>query len=205
MLQTVSQHTAELTVLPAEVSRLTTLLQSGISLKASIGMPVGLFLSDLPGFDQNYLNEKVQTIFLDGSAIDDLQRSLSRPCHVLALSAAMPGLAGAIFRKNSLCAALRTRMHSSAAAGADGGETVVRLKLFNAIAREKGGALLRDGGVFTGAALLRFLGDHPSILQNALGARYDGSGVQPLQLLSAIRDDSDYFLTITTTAREESP
>ncbi len=205
MPQTASRHTVMLTVLHAEMSRLTSLLQSGICLKSSIGMAVGLFLTDLPGFDQNYLNEKVQTIFLDGSAIDDLQRPLSRPRHVLALSAAMPGLAGAIFRKNSLCAALRTRAPSSTVADEGSGDTVVQLKLFNTIAREKGEALLRGGGVFTGAALLRFFGDHSSVLQRALGARYDGSDFQPLQLHTSIRADSDYFLTITTPETEKSP
>lgn len=205
MPQAACQHTAVLTVSPAEMERLTTLLQSGIILKGGMGMAVGLFLSDLPGFDQTYLNEKVQTIFLDGNAIDDLQRPLTKAHHVLALSAAMPGLAGAIFRKNSLCAALRTRMQSPADTAEGRGESRVCLKLFNTIAQDKGEALLRRGGIFAGTALVRFFENHPSALHDALETEYDGSVVSPQRFLSAIRADGEYFLSIDTAEDRVSP
>lgn len=134
----------------------STLLQSGIILQSHTGESLGMFLNNLPGFDLNYLADRVQTIFFDGNAVDDLEQRFSQTKHTLALSAAMPGLAGAIFRMNSLCAALRTPRAKSNSQADQISRTEVTLKLFNAIAREKGAGLFELGGVFCSQALLDF-------------------------------------------------
>src|SRR5665647_491591 len=78
-----------------------SLLQHGILLP--VDRPVALlpFLLALPGFDAEYIENTVQTIFINGVAVDSLDRSLPAGS-TLALSAAMPGLAGAIFRRQGL-------------------------------------------------------------------------------------------------------
>lgn len=78
----------------------------------------------------------------------------------------MPGLAGAIFRKNSLHAALRTSDSNNMIAAQTDKKTMVCLKLFNMIASEKGPELLEKGGVFAGSKLLDFFQQRSQLRQN---------------------------------------
>ena len=91
-----------------DIDRFTSLLQAGILIPAVRGVSIGAFLESLPGFTADYITDQVQTIFLNGTATDDMETPMEGDNPVLAISAAMPGLAGAIFRRNSLHAALRT-------------------------------------------------------------------------------------------------
>jgi len=133
-----------------------TLLQFGIFLEYHVGQAIGIFISDLPGIDIDYIADRIQTIFLDGNAVDDMETPFSTASRTLALSAAMPGLAGAIFRKNSMHAALRTFESQPALAAQTDEKFLVCLKLFNTIASEKGPGILAQGGVFPGSTLIDF-------------------------------------------------
>ena len=130
-------------------SRYAGLLQTGIGITAALPCSIGDFLEGLPGFSKDYIINCVQTVFLNGTAIDDLETQLAGTAPTLALSAAMPGLAGAIFRRNSMHAALRSQGAPPSAPQHAG--ALVRLKLFNKIAEEKGGALLAAGAEVAGA------------------------------------------------------
>ncbi len=170
-----------LTVKAEALPLFTTLLQSGIELNATSGQPLALLLHSLPGFTADYLAERVQTIFLDGTAIDDLTTPLQRQWQVVALSAAMPGLAGAIFRRNSFHAALRTAT-GTPGRGSGGGEITVRLKLFNSIARERGPELLHLGVRVAASALVDFFALRPGLLSTIDRACLAGREVSPPSL-----------------------
>ena len=86
----------------------TTLLQTGILVESKPQPTVRAFLGSLPGFTSQYMNERIETIFLNGLPVDDLETIINGSAPILAISAAMPGLAGAIFRKNGFHAPLRT-------------------------------------------------------------------------------------------------
>lgn len=176
----------------------TTLLQSGIILDCNLGQSLGVFLGNLPDFDMDYIINRIQTIFLDGDAIDDMQTTFKKSGTVLALSAAMPGLAGAIFRKNSLHAALRTTTKETISQTSTGGTISVCLKLFNMIAREKGPAILRRGGNFSGNCLHDFFCQRPSLLQNITHFSMEGSSMTVESFLTAISSKQHYHLTITS-------
>ena len=109
----------------------TTLLQSGIEINCNDGLSMGHFLNELPGFTPEYISDIIQTIFLNGTAEDDMTTPLTGKNPVLALSAAMPGLAGAIFRKNSLHSALRTETRKKNTTESQSESLTVTLKLFN--------------------------------------------------------------------------
>ena len=192
------------TIPGTKIDRFTSLLQSGMRLPAPSGLSLGVFIDSLPGFDIDYISNTVQTIFLDGNAIDDLEHPLTRPDHVLALSAAMPGLAGAIFRRNSLCAALRTRSNTSQPKTEDNHELYILLKLFNSIAQEKGGELLRLGGVFSGETLRSFFQQRPSLLEVIQTLLIDGENLAVNNLLLSLSDQKQYYLKITTTEQRET-
>jgi len=44
------------------------------------------------GLDEDYVTQRISTIFLDGKPVDDIDTLLVRDGAVLSLSAAMPGL-----------------------------------------------------------------------------------------------------------------
>ena len=157
-----------------EGSRCTSLPQTGVGIKTAATCSIGDFLAGLPGFSREYILNRVQTIFLNGTAIDDLDAPLPGTAPVLALSAAMPGLAGAIFRRNSVHAALRSKAASEFFPAAQHPVLLVKLKLFNMIAEEKGEALLAAGVDFTGAGLRNFLLGNPALLNSITHILFSG-------------------------------
>ena len=157
-----------LTVTPDSLPLFTTVLQSGIEVKVPHGKTLGKFLSAFPGFTADYLANTVQTIFLNGTAVDDLTLPLTGSTPVLALSAAMPGLAGAIFRKNSFHSALRTETNALRSESIQPKAVTVTLKLFNSIAKERGEEMLKSGLCIRAKLLATFLNKRPNLLQHIL-------------------------------------
>lgn len=148
----------KLVVESESLSLFTSILQYGMEVVTLANTPLGKFLVSCPGISEEYLADSVQTIFLNGTAVDDLHIPLAGEHPLVALSAAMPGLAGAIFRKGGLHASLRTATKGEKAAMplAQGALTVT-LKLFNAIARDKGELILGLGAVMSSAVVASFL------------------------------------------------
>jgi hypothetical protein len=172
-----------LTVTPEALPLFTTVLQSGIEVKVPHGKTLGKFLSNFPGFTAEYLAETVQTIFLNGTAVDDLTLPLTGSNPVLALSAAMPGLAGAIFRKNSFHSALRTDTNVLPSESIQHESITVTLKLFNSIARERGGALLQSGQAIKTDLLANFLIKRPTLWPRVLSIHFDEKEIDQTELL----------------------
>lgn len=163
-------------------TRFTSLFQGGVSMQIAPGMTIGSFLGGLPGFTPEYVAGEVQTIFLDGTAIDDLETPIEGDSPVLALSAAMPGLAGAILRRNSFHAALRTAtavLHDQHPAT---GPQTISLKLFNSIARDRGPALLALGMCTDAGRLRDFFATHPDLLDDRYRYRWNGHPVDAADL-----------------------
>lgn len=156
--------------------RFTSLLQGGILVPAARGVSIGAFLEALPGFTSDYITEQVQTIFLNGTATDDMETPMDGDTPVLAISAAMPGLAGAIFRRNSLHAALRT-VKEKVKQSSNADEITVTLKLFNAIARDRGIRLLHDGVTMKSSNLADFLANRVPLKELITSAVVNGEQI----------------------------
>jgi hypothetical protein len=176
-------------------SKLLSIFQQGVCLKARAGLPLAKVLEEA-GFSRKYLEEKVQTVFLDGSAVDDLDRAIVKDGSVIALSAAMPGLAGAILRKGSPISALRSR--TSAEMGpryAEDAMHLLRLKLFNTVAREMGPELLRRGILLKRVDFENLLARTPDLLNEAvLDTELDGAPVSLSALLDGKSIRSNYVV-----------
>jgi hypothetical protein len=108
-------------------------LQRGVGIPQEAELTVRAFLLDVLGIDPGYVEEKLQTVFLDGRPVDDFDRALVRPGAILALSGAMPGLAGATLRRGGYYARLREGITHGGTedVGKKGGEGMVVVKLFN--------------------------------------------------------------------------
>lgn len=156
------QPTAEvleitLTMPETAVARFVPILGEGIFLRGPSGQTVEDFLAKSAGVSPAYLKERVQTVFLDGRALDDFGTARVMDGATLALSAAMPGLAGAVLRRGGRYAPMRRQIsHEARCAQAAPGEIFVVLKLFNMIARELGPEFLRQGILVPGARLQNF-------------------------------------------------
>jgi hypothetical protein len=125
------------------------LLQRGVFCPLAARCSVQDFLTGQLGIDPDYVRDRIATVFVDGSVVDDLQAAMLRPGSTLTLSAAMPGLVGASLRKGGFYSAMRSEISWKADDDArpqlDGPPDTIRLKLFNTVLREIGPALLRRG------------------------------------------------------------
>lgn len=171
---------------PASIAGFASLLQHGILF--AVDRPVGMlpFLLSLPGFDAAYIESAVQTIFINGVAADSLDRILSIGS-TLALSAAMPGLAGAIFRRQGLHASLRSKPQEKAPAGPDRpGAGFLTLKLFNRIAADRVEDLLTQGILIAGASFRDFAVRRDALFQPPAQLMFSGASVDPADLPGAV-------------------
>ena len=134
--------TVEASLIPA----FSQLLQNGFWIKGNVGCSVKSFLCEQFGLSPEYLEKRIQTIFLDGDAVDDVERATVEDGATLSLSAAMPGLAGAVLRKGGYYAAMRdqiSRKEETTSASMQAGKVFV--KLFNMPLQELGPIFLRHG------------------------------------------------------------
>jgi len=155
-----------LTLEPNTISRLTTLLQRGFLVPCAAPVTLYELLQNLPGFDRQYITDHIETIFINGTACDSLEHFLV-PGNTVALSAAMPGLAGAIFRKGGAHAGLRSKTAPALSTQAEP-EGFISVKLFNMIADDRGEEMLTEGILVKGPILARFFHKQQERLQSLL-------------------------------------
>ncbi len=170
---------------PDQLIRLATVLQSGFYVNAAEGDSLFSLLKTLPGFSEDYIADEIQTVFLNGDALDDLQTPLSGSAATIALAGAMPGLAGAIVRKGSPWGALRKTI-SRSGAKRSGGTVSVLIKLFNTVAVDRGPGLLTGSVRINAGDLVHFLELRPSLLASLTGLALNGSPVAPERLCEAV-------------------
>lgn len=133
-----------------------SLLEKGVVLTANTGCTVRDFLCGQLGISGDYLDQRVQTLFLDARPVDDVDTAVVRDGSTLALSAAMPGLLGATMRKGGRYAAFRKDISQHAdECGSCKTSGRVTVKLFNMVAKEAGGRLLEAGIEVDGGDLQR--------------------------------------------------
>ncbi len=184
MLPTVLLPKLLLTMPQETVAGFASLLQHGI--QCAIDQPVEIlpFLLSLPGFNPEYIENRLQTIFINGSAVDSLDRVLSAGS-TLALSAAMPGLAGAIFRRQGLHGSLRSQPEEKATAiPSESG--FVTLKLFNTIAIDRVHDLLANGILISGKAFCDFAARREHLFQPPVAVDFAGQNLGYAELLQAV-------------------
>jgi hypothetical protein len=114
--------------------------------KADVNCSIRTMLCEQLGLSPQYVEDRIKTIFLDGRPIDDIDSAVIRDGSALALSAAMPGLVGAIVRRGSHLAPLRSQIaHREEKKVHPRREGIVVLKLFNLLMGELGPNLLKRG------------------------------------------------------------
>jgi hypothetical protein len=140
------------------ISRFLKLLERGCKLKIMTNRTIRQLLCQDLGIPADYVDNRIQTIFLNGRPVDDVDTATVENGSILALSAAMPGLVGITLRKGGFYASLRSnithaKMQTSDAE--DVGNMV--LKLFNMVGKELGPELMARGIRIEGEALHHFV------------------------------------------------
>ncbi len=188
-------------VLPLErLSAFFLLLQQGVWVNIQTGYSVASLLTEQFGITENYIIERVTTLFLDFKPVDDLKTSYVNDGSTLALSSAMPGLVGTTMRRGSHLAAMRGDISYQAQAHEVGGTGHVRIKLFNTVMTELGATILAQGIRLASHELESLLSkQNDSFWQNSGGMTLDGQTIDRSDLLSKVGSaevDADITLKI---------
>jgi hypothetical protein len=151
-----------LSVSPEQVARFHPLMQEGFLVRAEIGCTIKALLCDQFGVNAEYLETRVQTVFLNGKPVDDLESAEIPEGATLALSAAMPGLVGATLRRGGYYAPMRSDItyRKEETLGARG-EGMVRIKLFNLLGPELAPTFLAKGIWLSSSRFQEFLSQLP--------------------------------------------
>lgn len=174
------------TISPEKVKAFASLLQHGILYPVAQPVLLGEFLLSLPGFSKQYLEENVQTIFINGTAADSFH-ALLRAGNVVALSAAMPGLAGAIFRRQGLHGSLRTQvMHSQLDTTKEQG--YIKVKYFNQIAIDRVAELLGAGALIEARSFQDFARRRGDLFQAPVQLRLAHAVIDYTAMLQAVEE-----------------
>lgn len=181
------------------VSRFFPVLGEGVLILGPGGETVEGFLQKAAGISPAYLKDRVQTVFLEGRALDDFSTATVGDGATLALSAAMPGLAGAVLRRGGFYAAMRRQIsHEADGQATSGGQIVVTLKLFNLVARDLGPGLLERGVLIPGRQLKDFMARQGRWLWTECAAlAVEGRPVAAEELAGLLRPDQEVALTVT--------
>jgi len=140
----------------------TPLLQRGAMLKVQVGCSLSTLLLEQFRLKPEYVKERIKTIFLGGNPVDELDTGLIKDGSVLALSAAMPGLAGATLRRGGVFAGLRSQIpQREMTTSLRSEEGFVVVKLFNLLIEELGPLLLERGVFLRKNDFAEFLKDLP--------------------------------------------
>jgi hypothetical protein len=192
--------TLRLRLHPGQLAAFHPLLRRGFWMRVSLHRPLREVLTEECGVPEEVLQERVQTIFLDGQPIDDLGFALGRSGRVLALSAAMPGLAGAVMRKGGYCAGLRDSIsYRDAGERAEAGTGRLRIRLYNFMAPELGPCLLQAGIEVTGEELAGWLQGVPhDFWSRCAELRWNGERVRddPLSLADGLGGQARVLLRV---------
>ena len=174
------------------------LVRSGFSADITIGCSLDRILSTQVGIDPDYLQDRVQTVFLNNSPVDDLSSATVADGAVISLSAAMPGLNGAVMRRGGPLSQLRHSIsHASSAVCDTSAPGRIKLKFFNLIAKEIGPHFLSRGIVVSGTELGELLENQtPDFWQAVTAAELDNTPCQVEHLMDQKWPDENILLQV---------
>ena len=176
-----------------------SLFEKGVVLSARTGCTLRDFLCGQLGIADEYLDQRVQTLFLDARPVDDVDKAVVRDGSILALSAAMPGILGATMRKGGRYAAFRRDISQhNDVCGICETPGRVTVKLFNMVAREVAEGLLEAGIEVEGSDLRRIADRYPDKLNRSIrNARMDDRAITPDTSLFSTLSEERVLLSVS--------
>jgi len=161
------------------------IMQKGVKVRVRPGSSVQSVLCEQFTLDPEYVARRIQTAFLDGNPVDDFSSAKVFDGSILALSGALPGLAGATLRRRGIFSPMRAALsHRDRARHDEKNEGFITLRIFNILLGELTPVFL-ERGIYLGKdeweALLRGLSprDREGLERRAI--REDGEPGETLQ------------------------
>ena len=193
----------QLTKLTLKVSRelisaFYPLLGMGFFVCAPSGSNIKKYLCSYLDIEADYFDDRIQTLFLDGSPVDDPESAKLRSGSILALSGAMPGLAGATLRRGGFYGRLRGEIsYDQNTACEASGECLIRVKVFNLLTRELGPRFLEKGIQIDSGAVSDLLKNRSRrIADGSREAMIDEKPIKPATLIEMDLPDGDVLLRV---------
>ena len=122
------------------------LLGHGFYLNVQTGCSVKELLCNQLGIHEDYLAQRIQTIFLNFKVVDDVNSAIVSEDATMALSGAMPGLVGSILRSGGVYAPMRSQIsHEQTKSVSLLKNGRITLKLWNLVVKELGPTFLQQG------------------------------------------------------------
>ena len=183
---------------PEVTSFFLPLLNKGFDICITVGVSIRDFLCEQVGLSPDYLEDRIQTLFVDGKAVDDFSETVITSGAVLALSGAMPGLAGATLRRGGFYGKMRSEISHTEKPHPDAcGEGHVTVKLFNLILKEAGPLFLKKGVLIQGEDFSQRLSVKPDRLKTGCrSVELDGKPIDPATLKDRDWNDAELFLQV---------
>jgi hypothetical protein len=130
---------------PGTAAVFAELLQKGFLFECHVGASLKSFLCGELGLSEQYVAERISTVFVDGKCVDDIDSATVRRGSTIALSAAMPGLAGASLRRGGVYGAIRSSITYGKDDRREEETGLCSIKLFNLLIVELGPIFLQRG------------------------------------------------------------
>lgn len=167
------------------------LFQQGVMMRIPYGNSIRTLLCDEFGISSEYVSGRIQTVFLNGKAVDDISSAMIAHGDTLALSAAMPGLVGAVFRSGGALAVFRNSItHQGEEKKGREQKTLVTVKFFNLLVREMAPGFLERGFLLTKENAEELIRNHAEELEEYLAdIRKDGKEIRADQLRDIFWED----------------
>ncbi len=159
-------------------------LSHGVLIKARVPATIRELMCGQFGVSDEYLDKRINTLFLNGKAVDDVDTAIVKQGATLALSASMPGFVGAAFRRGGYYAAMRDNVsHVEGGESGQAKEGLVTLKLFNMTCPEIGPLLLGIGVCLEAKALEEFFTERSAAFWGGCcTAKVNEQGIAPHDL-----------------------
>jgi hypothetical protein len=188
------------------IPRFLLLLQRGFMIKTHVGCTIRKFLREEIGARPDII-EKIQSIFLNGRPVDDLDSAIIRDRSTLALSAAMPGLVGATMRRGGVYASFRGSItYRETGTECITEEGYVQLKLFNLLTNELGPDFLRKGILVKSSDLIDFLkGLSRDFWRECEKVLFDDNLVDPASLEKLLMSSKHGWVSLMVTTLRGAP
>ena len=127
------------------IAAFSPLLQKGFYVEITTGNLQNL-LCGICDIKDEEVRHRIQTVFLNGKPVDDMEKVFVEDGDCLALSAAMPGLVGAVMRSGGVLAGFRQSIsHRPQSARTNPRRGILLIKLFNLLIKELGPRFLQQG------------------------------------------------------------
>lgn len=172
--------------------------QSGLRITSSINCSIREILEKNIGFTNDYIEKQIETVFLDGHPVDDIDTAIAPSGARIALASALPGAAGVAMRRNSPYAALRGGITHTETSKAEAKQGTIELVLFNLIMQQHTMRLLAGGVSVKSATLADMI---KKAAADELGCiQADGKQVSAAEAVSMLNADANSYVALTISA-----